>query len=258
MSATIADPRAHGADVATTEATTAATTEATTREQILRLVVTEGPITAAELADRLELTSAGIRRHVGALEAADQIAVHRVPGNHRGRGRPARHYVATQSGHRALANAYAALAVDVLRYLETVAGPDAVDGFAEARGQRLEARYVAAVAAAGGDPSARIKALAAAMTADGYAATARPVPGGYAIQLCQGHCPVQQTAAQFPQFCEAETRAFSRLLGVHVQRLSTLAAGGHVCTTNVPTASALGITPTEPTVRPSGAGPWKE
>jgi len=250
MSATIAAPRANHADVDPTEAST--------REQILRLVVADGPITAAELAERLELTSAGIRRHVGALEAADQIAVHRVPGAHRGRGRPARHYVATESGHRALANAYSALAVDVLRYLENVVGPDAVNGFAEARGQRLEAQYLAAVAAAGSDPSARIEALAGAMTADGYAATARPVPGGHAIQLCQGHCPVQQSAAQFPQFCEAETRAFSRLLGVHVQRLSTLAAGGHVCTTNVPTAPAVVTTPTEPTVRPSGAGPWKE
>ena len=250
MSATIAAPRVNHADVDPTEAST--------REQILRLVVVDGPITAAELAERLELTSAGVRRHVGALEAADQIAVHRVPGAHRGRGRPARHYVATESGHRALANAYSALAVDVLRYLENVVGPDAVSGFAEARGQRLEAQYLAAVAAAGSDPSARIEALAGAMTADGYAATARPVPGGHAIQLCQGHCPVQQSAAQFPQFCEAETRAFSRLLGVHVQRLSTLAAGGHVCTTNVPTAPAVVTTPTEPTVRPSGAGPWKE
>ena len=54
------------------------------------------------------------------------------------------------------------------------------------------------------------------------------------IQLCQGPCPVQHVAAEFPQFCEAETEAFSRLLGVHVQRLATLAHGDHVCTTFVP------------------------
>jgi len=250
MSATIAAPRAHQADVDPTEAST--------REQILRLVVADGPITAAELAERLELTSAGVRRHVGALEAADQIAVHRVPGGHRGRGRPARHYVATESGHRALSNAYSALSVDALRYLVDVVGADAVDGFADVRGQRLEERYSKAIGAAGGDPSARIQALADAMTADGYAATARPVPGGHAVQLCQGHCPVQQTATQFPQLCEAETRAFSRLLGVHVQRLSTLAAGGHVCTTNIPTGRPAATAPTESTLRPMGAGPRKD
>jgi len=232
--------------------------EATTREQILRLVVVDGPITAAELAGRLALTSAGIRRHVAALEAANQIAVHRVPGGHRGRGRPARHYVATESGHRALSNAYSALAVDALRYLVDVVGADAVDGFADVRGLRLEERYAEAIRAAVGDPSARVQALADAMTADGYAATARPVPGGHAVQLCQGHCPVQQTATQFPQLCEAETRAFSRLLGVHVQRLSTLAGGGHVCTTNIPTGPPAATAPTEPTVRPMGAGPRKD
>ena len=35
-------------------------------------------------------------------------------------------------------------------------------------------------------------------------------------------------------FCEAERESFSRLLGVHVQRLATLAQGDHVCTTFVP------------------------
>jgi len=43
-------------------------------------------------------------------------------------------------------------------------------------------------------------------------------------------------AAQFPQLCEAEAEAFGRLLGVHVQRLATLAHGEHVCTTHVPNA----------------------
>jgi hypothetical protein len=46
---------------------------------------------------------------------------------------------------------------------------------------------------------------------------------------------VQHVATEFPAFCEAETDAFSRLLGVHVQRLATLAGGHHVCTTFVPT-----------------------
>jgi hypothetical protein len=45
---------------------------------------------------------------------------------------------------------------------------------------------------------------------------------------------VQHVAREFPQLCEAETEAFSRLLGVHVQRLATLAHGEHVCTTHIP------------------------
>ena len=79
-------------------------------------------------------------------------------------------------------------------------------------------------------------ALADALTEDGYAATVREVgSGGYAVQLCQGHCPVQHVAASHPEFCEAERAAFSEVLGVHVQRLASLAHGDHVCTTFIPT-----------------------
>jgi predicted ArsR family transcriptional regulator len=35
--------------------------------------------------------------------------------------------------------------------------------------------------------------------------------------------------------CEAETEAFSKILGTHVQRLATIADGDGVCTTFVPT-----------------------
>jgi hypothetical protein len=41
-------------------------------------------------------------------------------------------------------------------------------------------------------------------------------------------------AERFPQLCEVETEMFSRLLGVHVQRLATIAHGDGVCTTHVP------------------------
>ena len=50
---------------------------------------------------------------------------------------------------------------------------------------------------------------------------------------------MQRVAAQFPQLCEAEAEAFGRLLGVHVQRLATLAHGEHVCTTHVPHGPAI-------------------
>lgn len=93
--------------------------------------------------------------------------------------------------------------------------------------------------AAGDDPEARARVLAEVLTQDGYAASSRPVALAdgtttLGVQLCQGHCPVQQVASEFPQFCDAERKAFGRLLGVHVQRLATLAHGEHVCTTFVP------------------------
>jgi predicted ArsR family transcriptional regulator len=96
----------------------------------------------------------------------------------------------------------------------------------------LEARCRAAMEGAGDDPLARSEALADALTAEGYAASASTIASGG--QLCQHHCPVAHVAAEFPQLCEAETAVISRLIGTHVQRLATIAHGDGVCTTHIP------------------------
>lgn len=224
--------------------------EASTRERVLELVVEQGPVSAATLARVLHLTPAAVRRHITHLEDHGQVVVHDPAGlGARGRGRPARHYVATDAGRAVLSDAYSDLATHALGFLRQVAGADAVEAFAASRVGELEKRYASILEAAGPAPAERVHALADALTSDGYAATTRSAgTAGLALQLCQGHCPVQDVAEEFPQLCEAETQAFSRLLGVHVQRLATLAGGGHVCTTHVP------LTAVRPrTTRVSGA-----
>jgi predicted ArsR family transcriptional regulator len=209
--------------------------EASTRDRVLRLIVELGPITAADLAGRLELTSAAVRRHLGALEADAQVVAREdASPAKRGRGRPARRYVAAASAHSHLGSAYAQAALSALAQVKDALGPAGIEAFAEARSAEMRDRYAAAVAEAGDDVRARAERLAELLAADGYAATARPMPGGVAVQVCQGHCPVLHVAAAYPQLCDAETRAFSELLGVHVQRLATLAGGDHVCTTHIP------------------------
>lgn len=207
--------------------------DAGTRHRVLRLVASAGPVTTAELAAELDLTPAAIRRHLGVLEQAEQIEVRDGGPAPSRRGRPARRYVVTGRGQAALSQRYSELASQALRFLSDAAGPDAVAAFAEQRVAVLEQRLAAAVDGLD-DVGDRVHAMADALSSDGYEASARPVPGTSAVQLCQGHCPVQEVAHEFPQLCEAEARAFARLLGVHVQRLSTLAGGGHVCTTSIP------------------------
>jgi predicted ArsR family transcriptional regulator len=203
----------------------------TTRERVLSLVASTGPITAADLAAGLGVTPAAIRRHLTALLEDGLIADHDKPGPlDRGRGRPAKSYVATAEGQRALASAYSDVAVEAVDFLRSVGS---LDDFVSQHQARLEASLAAAV-----DPAAplaeRVETLANVLAEQGYATSVRPGPGGHTVQLCQGHCPVQSIAEAAPEWCEAETRAFSRVLDVHVQRLSTLARGAHVCTTTIP------------------------
>ncbi len=210
-----------------------------TRERVARAVLEHGPLTAADVACRLGLTTAAVRRHLDALQDAGQVRTREpLPSAVRGRGRPARAYVLTDMGHASMTTAYDDLAASAMAYLAEQLGPQAIAGFAARRVADLERRYAPVVEAAGDDVAGRTAALADALAQDGYAASTRPLrtpAGDVGAQLCQGHCPVQHVAERFPQLCEAETEVFSRLLGVHVQRLATLAGGAHVCTTHVPT-----------------------
>lgn len=212
-----------------------------TREMVRNLIVENGPVTAGSIARYLGLTTAAVRRHITSLEDSGEIREHDVPSlGKRGRGRPARHYVATDWGRERLDDGYLELASKALAYMAKASDDEMLDGFAAARSRELERRYTPVVRSAGPDARSRAEALAAALTEDGYAASVRSVGRGeFAIQLCQGHCPIEHVAADFPQLCDAELSAFSRILDVHVQRLSTLAQGGHVCTTNIP----LGLPP---------------
>ena len=214
-----------------------------TRDRVCREILQRGPISASDLGHALGLTPAAVRRHLDGLSDQGAIAPHESPdAAKRGRGRPARRYVLTSRGHALMSSAYDDLATQALEFLAETAGSQAVERFAASRASSLTARYGPAVDEAGTDPHARAGALAMALTDDGYAASVRPMPVAIepqqnahpGKQLCQGHCPIQQVAARFPQLCDAETQAFSRLLGVHVQRLATLAHGEHVCTTHVP------------------------
>lgn len=215
-----------------------------TRDAVARTVLERGPQSAADLAERLGLSPAAIRRHLDAL-VGDGLFVEREPrpAARRGRGRPARTYALTDVGRAAFPHGYDDLANTALRYLGDTGGEQAVLAFAEHRADTLAARLAQTVDTAA-PLATRTERLARALSSHGYASTTETVgqldsPSGLqGVQICQHHCPVAHVAAEFPQLCEAETRAFERVLGTYVQRLATIAHGDGVCTTHVPIPTA--------------------
>lgn len=213
--------------------------EGRTRHAVTRLVQECGPLTAVALAERLQLSAAAVRRHLDAL-VTDGVLVEVQPRGSalrpRGRGRPARAYALTDLGRAGFGHAYDDLASTALRYLRETGGESAVTAFAEHRAATLVGRISTQLSAefTGADPRHKASAVAAALTAEGYAA--KVTPAGAGSQICQHHCPVAHVAAEFPQLCEAETRALAAVLGTNVQRLATIAHGDGVCTTHVPHA----------------------
>ena len=200
-----------------------------TRDAIARSILENGPSTASTLSKRLALTPAGIRRHLDLL-VADGILEARDPrvGSTRGRGRPSKVFLMTDEGRSQFEHTYDDLAVAALKFMATHSGDHLVTAFAESRAEDIERKATPFLA----KRARKVDALATFLTEQGYAASVEK--RGTGEEICQHHCPIAHVAAQYPQLCEAETQAFSRLLGTHVQRLATIAHGDGVCTTYIP------------------------
>jgi predicted ArsR family transcriptional regulator len=221
-----------------------------TRQAVAQLLLERGPVTAALIAEELGLSAAAVRRHLDALICDGEVGTREAPRRgHRGRGRPAKLYLLTETGRSRFGHAYDDLAVSALRFVAETGGEQAIRAFAAGRVEAMIGRHRSGIAA-GADVSVRAQALADALTSEGYAASTRDVGSGE--QLCQHHCPVAHVAAEFPQLCEAETAAFADLLGTHVQRLATIARGDAACTTHVPTGPLPNAA--RPTARPEHGG----
>ncbi len=203
-----------------------------------RSVLDHGPSTVAELAGRLGLTQAAVRRHLDALVADDVVEAReqRVYGT-RTRGRPAKVFALTDCGRDASTSrttSWRATPCAGSAGRRAGAGDRRLRPRPDRRPGRCVPKAVESV-----PPEKRTEALAKALSADGYAATARErTPPPSRASSCASTMPGRpRRRSSFPQLCEAETEFFAELLGTHAQRLATIAHGDGVCTTFIPKTS---------------------
>ncbi|MDD2858762.1 MAG: ArsR family transcriptional regulator [Candidatus Nanopelagicales bacterium] len=204
-------------------------------ERVARSLLAEGPGTPVQLAARLGLSTAAIRKSLAALQADGLVSASERapygPAPAKRRGRPSHVFSLTPRGRTALNQDYDDLAIEALRFVAQAQGPEGIEAFAAQRAHSLM-QQLQPIA---DTTEAAVHQLAGALTAAGYAATVEQMSdGGLAVQLCQHHCPIVDAAAEFPVLCEAETHALGEALGMHVTRLATLAHGDGVCTTVIP------------------------
>lgn len=215
------------------KSTPLASDESRTRDQVARAILENGPSTASALAERLKLTPAGIRRHLESL-LEEGILEEREPYMRtRTRGRPSKVFVMSDRGRERFEHSYDDLAVSALKYIASQSGDHLVKGFAQHRAEEMIRKAQPVIAKS----TNKVRALADFLSDEGYAGTTQS--RGIGVELCQHHCPIAHVAAEFPQLCEEETKAFSTLLNTHVQRLATIAHGDGVCTTFVPEIKSL-------------------
>lgn len=214
-----------------------------TRRDVMTRLLKSGPSSAADIADALSLSPAGVRRHLDVLLEESLVETCRpnlVAGEEASRGRPAKHYRLTELGRSQFGEGYEDIAVGALEAVRELGGSEAVGAFARRRAESLLGQVDGVDAAQGGADGERgvrevedvVRDVAAALEERGYAVTVTRAGGG--VQICQHHCPISAAAAAHPELCEAEHEAISRLVGSHVQPLALIADGNGVCTTNIP------------------------
>ncbi len=176
-----------------------------TREAVARLLMEQGPITAAAVAAALELSAPGVRRHLDALIADGEAEVREASRRGSPRSRPAGPAV---PAHRRRPGPVRA------RLRRPGRGRPALPARARRRGRgaRLRQRPGARADRLQRGPGRRGRHPGRPGRRAGQGAHRPRLRGparaaGSGMQLCQHHCPVAHVAAEFPVLCEAETAA---------------------------------------------------
>jgi predicted ArsR family transcriptional regulator len=198
-----------------------------TRERILVLLRRHGRLSAPRLADLLQLTSVGVRRHLALLERDGLVASTTEKPK---RGRPAAVYRLTDAGLETFPRHYDEVAREALAFLKD-RDAGTLAQFLAWRNERLAASYAGRVD--GATLAERTDALAEVLNEQGFMAEVEPAEGG--LRLCQHNCTVEHLATELPDLCASEAELFQRLLGTPVEREATIVDGAVRCVTRIDT-----------------------
>jgi predicted ArsR family transcriptional regulator len=214
-----------------------------TRERILVLLRRHGRLSAPRLAELLQLTPVGVRRHLALLERDGLVdATVEKPK----RGRPTAVYRLTDAGLETFPRHYDEVAREALAFLKDRDAATLAQ-FLAWRNERLAASYAGRVE--GATLAERTDALAEVLNEQGFMAEVEPVDGG--LRLCQHNCTVEHLATELPDLCTSEAELFERLLGTQVERETTIVDGAVRCETRIDLGPRGRRAPTRTTPSPN-------
>jgi len=197
-----------------------------TNDHILFLLKTRGPSTAQQLAEQLQLTSMGVRKHLDAwLEKGLVLTEDRADKV----GRPARYWLLTEAGHARFPDRHSELTVQLIGQVRQLFGETGLEKLISAREQLSESSYQARLA---GSKSLqqRVAKLVQARDEEGYMAQLEKQSDG-SFLLIENHCPICAAATECQGFCRSELDVFRRTLGPNsaVERVEHALAGARRC-----------------------------
>ncbi|HUF25481.1 MAG TPA: helix-turn-helix domain-containing protein [Gemmatimonadaceae bacterium] len=203
-----------------------------TRGELLEALKREQPLTVRELASRFGLTPNGLRRHLKLLEDEGLVRYRREV---RGVGGPVFAYTLTAEGEALFPRAYDTALEEALELLRESQGAAAVARVFGRQWARIAERVRPSLRTL---PLAeRARALAEALTAEGYMAEAASAPGSATIR--EHNCAIRDVAERHPEACDAEAAFLEDLLGAKVTRRAHILQGCNACEYAIQDASTI-------------------
>ncbi len=195
-------------------------------DRVLRRIKFHGEQTTGAIAEHLDITTPGARKHLTALLDAGLVSFEDRGGKV---GRPERYWQLTSEAQKLFPDSHAVLTVEMLDSVRTLFGEDGLDRLITDRERQMLRRYDAALAGLDG-LGERVAKLADIRSQEGYLANAAPQPDG-AWLLAENHCPICAAASICQGFCRSELALFRQVLGddVSVERTDYILAGARRC-----------------------------
>ena len=202
-----------------------ASTQAPTREAALTLMLRQGEITAAALAEELGVSVQVMRRHLRSLEEEGLVE---ASSSSDGPGRPSNRWKLTQAGRGHFPDGSDDFALGLLSSMAASLPADMIDGLLERQAAEKAADYRSRIGA--GTLKHRLERLVDLRRSEGYEAEFRPNPDGQGWVMSEFHCSVMKIAEQFPCVCDQELQLIRHTFpDCHVERVHWLLEGGHAC-----------------------------
>ena len=202
-----------------------ASTQAPTREAALTLMLRQGEITAAVLAEELGVSVQVMRRHLRSLEEDGLVEASAAS---EGPGRPSNRWRLTQAGRGHFPDGSDDFALGLLSSMAASLPADMIDGLLERQAAEKATDYRSRIGA--GSLQQRLERLVDLRRSEGYEAEFRPDPEGQGWVMSEFHCSVMKIAEQFPCVCDQELQLIRHTFpDCEVERVHWLLEGGHAC-----------------------------
>ncbi|HEX5180523.1 MAG TPA: helix-turn-helix domain-containing protein [Gemmatimonadaceae bacterium] len=179
-------------------------------------------LTAADLAQRLDVSLNAVRHHLKELESEQLVEYDR---ERRGVGAPAFAYRLTERGEALFPRRYQGTLLQLLDQVAQRDGRDAAVSMLESQFETIAERLEPELSQASAEH--RLEIVSRAMAHEGFMTEWHQTPDS--TDVVSHNCALLAVAERFPEICDAERRFLSRTLDASVDRVSHILNGCGAC-----------------------------